>query len=80
MSSAHKPRKRSRKSPTPSDAVSSRDSASSGPRANSSRPAFPLLDFFWPAKKASPWVVLPLLLMAVGLFRWATGLWGYSGG
>jgi hypothetical protein len=27
----------------------------------------------------SQWEVLPLILMVVGLFRWAAGLWGYSG-
>ncbi len=43
-------------------------------------PAFPLVAFLWPAKKnASQWVILPLVLMIVGLFRWCTGFWGYSG-
>ncbi|CAO2656707.1 Nn.00g055100.m01.CDS01 [Neocucurbitaria sp. VM-36] len=43
-------------------------------------PAFPLVAFLWPAKgTVSQWVTLPLVLMAVGLFRWATSLWGYSG-
>ncbi len=27
----------------------------------------------------SQWELLPLILMVVGLFRWAAGLWGYSG-
>jgi alpha-1,3-glucosyltransferase len=27
----------------------------------------------------SQWVLLPLILMAVGLFRWVTGFWQYSG-
>lgn len=44
------------------------------------RPAFPLASFLWPAKKStSQWVVLPLVLMVVGLFRWVLGFWGYSG-
>jgi len=44
------------------------------------RPAFPLAAFLLPAKGTlSIWGTLPLVLMAVGLFRWATGFWGYSG-
>ncbi|OCK76262.1 glycosyltransferase family 57 protein [Lepidopterella palustris CBS 459.81] len=44
------------------------------------KPAFPLVSFLWPAKGiVSQWVTLPLVLMAVGLFRWTTGFWGYSG-
>ncbi|CAJ2501193.1 Uu.00g040460.m01.CDS01 [Anthostomella pinea] len=43
-------------------------------------PAFPLAAFLWPARSSlSQWEVLPLILMVVGLFRWAAGLWGYSG-
>lgn len=43
-------------------------------------PAFPLVSFLWPARGGvSQWLVLPLILMVVGLFRWAVGLWGYSG-
>lgn len=44
------------------------------------RPAFPLVSFLWPAKgDLSLWVLLPLVLMITGLFRWTTGLWDYSG-
>jgi alpha-1,3-glucosyltransferase len=44
------------------------------------KPAFPLVAFLWPAKgTVSQWIILPCILMAVGLFRWATGFWGYSG-
>ncbi|RFU29211.1 hypothetical protein B7463_g7118, partial [Scytalidium lignicola] len=43
-------------------------------------PAYPLAAFLWPARSSpSQWEVLPLILMAVGVFRWAAGLWGYSG-
>jgi alpha-1,3-glucosyltransferase len=43
-------------------------------------PSFPLSAFLWPARASvSQWEVLPLILMVVGLFRWAAGLWGYSG-
>jgi len=49
-------------------------------KTNAQRPAFPLVALFWPARKAtSQWAMLPLILMAVGLFRWSAGLWGYSG-
>lgn len=44
------------------------------------RPAFPLVAFLWPTKGTHlKWVVLPCILMVVGLFRWVTGFWGYSG-
>ncbi|EED18590.1 glucosyltransferase [Talaromyces stipitatus ATCC 10500] len=43
-------------------------------------PAFPLVSFMWFARGAtSQWLILPLILMVVGLFRWAVSLWGYSG-
>ncbi|KAL4946121.1 hypothetical protein BDV06DRAFT_160158 [Aspergillus oleicola] len=43
-------------------------------------PAFPLVSFLWGARAGvSQWLVLPLVLMTVGLFRWAVSLWGYSG-
>ncbi|KAF4548970.1 ALG6/ALG8 glycosyltransferase-like protein [Elsinoe fawcettii] len=43
-------------------------------------PAFPLAAFLLPAKgTVSQWLSVPLILMAVGLFRWALGFWGYSG-
>ena len=44
------------------------------------KPAFPLVAFLWPARGiGSQWVMLPLILMVVGLFRWTTSFWGYSG-
>ncbi|KAB8237053.1 dolichyl-P-Glc:Man(9)GlcNAc(2)-PP-dolichol alpha-1,3-glucosyltransferase ALG6 [Aspergillus alliaceus] len=43
-------------------------------------PAFPLVSFLWASRAGvSQWLILPLILMAVGLFRWAVSLWGYSG-
>ncbi|EEP76569.1 predicted protein [Uncinocarpus reesii 1704] len=43
-------------------------------------PAFPLVAFLWPARTGvSQWLVLPIILMVAGLFRWTVGLWGYSG-
>lgn len=48
--------------------------------SHSRKPAFPLVAFLWPAKGVvSQWVTIPVILMIVGLFRWTTGLWGYSG-
>lgn len=45
-----------------------------------SKPAYPLAAFMWPARGGvSQWTVLPIILMVVGMFRWAAGLWGYSG-
>ncbi|KAL8768552.1 MAG: hypothetical protein Q9209_005237 [Squamulea sp. 1 TL-2023] len=77
MASSHKPRKR-RKEGTPEPM--SRDVTKQNPRSSISSPRFPLAAFLWPAKKSiSQWVTLPLILMVVGLFRWATGFWGYSG-
>ena len=49
-------------------------------KASAQTPAFPLVAFFWPARKnTSQWVILPLVLMIVGLYRWCAGMWGYSG-
>ncbi len=61
--------------PTTSNEIASPDS-----KAGAQSPAFPLVAFFWPARKnTSQWVILPLVLMIMGLFRWCAGLWGYSG-
>lgn len=60
--------------------TSSNELARSEKKAGAQSPAFPLVAFFWPARKnTSQWVILPLVLMVVGLFRWCAGLWGYSG-
>ncbi len=42
---------------------------------------FPLASFLWPAKGSSDsqWLVVPLILMVVTVFRWSTSLWPYSG-
>lgn len=50
------------------------------PQTHLQRPAFPLVSFLWPARKStSQWIVLPLVLMIAGLYRWVVGFWGYSG-
>jgi alpha-1,3-glucosyltransferase len=47
---------------------------------NTVKPEFPLVAFLWPARgTTSQWILIPLVLIAVGLFRWTVGLWGYSG-
>ncbi|KAF3012333.1 Glucosyltransferase-like protein [Neopestalotiopsis sp. 37M] len=70
---AHKPRRKSKKPGVTFD-------ASTKPGALVRTPSFPLAAFLWPARSSfSEWEVLPLILMVVGLFRWASGLWGYSG-
>ena len=76
--SPHKPRRKVKKSSNDSEA-SSVASTNTG-RSSTVKPAYPLAAFLWPARSSvSQWEILPLVLMAVGLFRWAAGLWGYSG-
>ncbi|TKA79042.1 hypothetical protein B0A49_04506 [Cryomyces minteri] len=73
--SSHRPRRRRK-----GDDTGSASSVEVDAVTGVSKPAFPLAAFLWPAKGSiSQWAVLPLILMAVGLFRWATGFWGYSG-
>jgi len=81
-SSAHKPRRRAKKAGSPATgsphAVKTVKTART--EALVKAPVFPLASFLWPARgSVSQWEVLPLILMVVGLFRWAAGLWGYSG-
>ncbi|KAI1399633.1 glycosyltransferase family 57 protein [Hypoxylon fuscum] len=74
-SPAHKPRRKGKK-------IAHFDNAAVNvkPEALIRTPSFPLAAFLWPARSSlSQWEVLPLILMVVGLFRWAAGLWGYSG-
>lgn len=76
--SSHRPRKK-RKLLANSYPSSSFDLVIDANTSNP-RPAFPLVAFLWPARGGvSQWLILPLVLMVVGLFRWATSLWGYSG-
>ncbi|KAI1775588.1 glycosyltransferase family 57 protein [Hypoxylon cercidicola] len=72
-SPAHKPRRKTKK-------TAHFESAHAKPEALIRAPSFPLAAILWPARSClSQWEVLPLILMVVGLFRWAAGLWGYSG-
>ncbi|USW47747.1 Putative glycosyl transferase, ALG6/ALG8 [Septoria linicola] len=78
----HPPSHRSRKK-RKNDLVSS--SSSNGTvtqdrQSKHEKPTFPLVAFFWPVKGTlSQWVALPCILMIVGLFRWCTAIWPYSG-
>lgn len=78
-SPAHKPRKK-RKGDSAILARTNKGTVYLDPNGNVTKPAFPLVAFLWPAiGNVSQWLVLPLILMAVGLFRWSTAFWGYSG-
>ncbi|KAI9819626.1 MAG: Glucosyltransferase-like protein [Pycnora praestabilis] len=78
-SSLHKPRKKKKGSPSSASAVR-HGTIITDAKTNAQKPAFPLVSFLWPARGAtSEWIVLPLILMVVGLFRWTVGLWSYSG-
>ncbi|KAK3942718.1 glycosyltransferase [Diplogelasinospora grovesii] len=77
--SPHKPRRKAKKTTT-TTTIGNGFSNLSTVEAAARAPSFPLEAFFWPARGfRSEWELLPLILMAAGLFRWAAGLWGYSG-
>jgi alpha-1,3-glucosyltransferase len=72
IASPHKPRRKAKKT--------AHFDANVKPEALVRSPTFPLEALLWPARTShSQWEILPLILMAAGLFRWAAGLWGYSG-
>ncbi len=74
--SPHKPRRKGKKAVS----VAFDNVVQSRPETLVRAPSFPLAAFLWPARSSSSqWEVLPLILMVAGLFRWAAGLWGYSG-
>lgn len=71
---------KSRKKKKPPSPNTSNEIALPDSKPGAQSPAFPLVAFLWPARKnTSQWVILPLVLMIVGLYRWCTGIWGYSG-
>ncbi|KAK1755366.1 ALG6, ALG8 glycosyltransferase family-domain-containing protein [Echria macrotheca] len=73
--SPHKPRRKAKRGGNGASVLNAHDQG-----IHSRTPSFPLAGFLWPARGvASEWELLPLILMAAGLFRWAAGLWGYSG-
>ncbi|KAL2271142.1 hypothetical protein VTJ83DRAFT_513 [Remersonia thermophila] len=76
--SPHKPRRKAKQAAVASGSFVA---SSFGPVETMTRvPTFPLAALLWPARgSVSQWELLPLILMTAGLFRWAAGLWGYSG-
>jgi hypothetical protein len=78
--SPHKPRRKIKSSGNGSEQASLTSTPEPVRPSSSSKPTYPLAALLWPARSSlSQWEILPLVLMAVGLFRWAAGLWGYSG-
>jgi alpha-1,3-glucosyltransferase len=77
-SSSHRPRKKRRQEAATS---SSNGTLTLDPISKREKPAFSLVAFFWPVRgtSTSQWLLLPCILMVVGLFRWCTGIWPYSG-
>lgn len=74
----HKARKR--RKDTPSDCEEKSDVTPASSQIYTLTPAFPLQAFLWAARGGvSQRVVLPLVLMFAGLYRWAAGFWNYSG-
>ena len=79
-SSSHRPRKKKRQLHTLTRSATMTDIVNVDAQSNSVTPEFPLVAFLWPARgTTSQWILIPLVLMVVGLFRWSVGLWGYSG-
>ncbi|KAF2480497.1 ALG6, ALG8 glycosyltransferase family-domain-containing protein [Neohortaea acidophila] len=75
--SSHKPRKKRR---ADISSNSSNGTVAIDVQSKQEKPAFPLVAFFWPARTAtSQWVILSCIFMVVGLFRWCTAIWPYSG-
>ncbi|KAH9845717.1 glycosyltransferase family 57 protein [Teratosphaeria destructans] len=74
--SSHRPRKKRK-----ADFPTSNGTIATSPFDRREQPAFPLVAYFWPAKgiNLSQWILLPVILMMVFLFRWTTSLWPYSG-
>ena len=76
-SSSHRPRKK-RKIVQRSETLT--DLANLDPLTNAVQPEFNLVAFLLPARgTTSQWLLIPLILMFTGLFRWVVGYWGYSG-
>lgn len=77
---SHKPRKKNKPISSIQKTETNANIVSIDEHTHAVKPAFPLVAFLWPARgTTSQWVLIPLILMIVGLFRWTVGLWGYSG-
>ncbi|KAF7191266.1 putative dolichyl pyrophosphate Man9GlcNAc2 alpha-1,3-glucosyltransferase [Pseudocercospora fuligena] len=76
-SASHRPRKKRKADILTS---SSNGTVIQDPVTKHEGPSFPLVAFFWPAKGTlSSWITVPCILMVIGLFRWCTAIWPYSG-
>ncbi|OAL35857.1 hypothetical protein AYO20_04763 [Fonsecaea nubica] len=80
-SNNHRPRKKRKQAPSLIRSNTITDIVKIDPDdSNAISPEFPLVAFLWPARgTTSQWILLPLILMIVGLFRWSVGFWGHSG-
>jgi alpha-1,3-glucosyltransferase len=78
--SSHRPRKKRKQAPVLTRSATITDIVKFTSEDNTVAPEFPLVAFLWPTRgTTSQWILLPLILMVVGLFRWSLGLWGHSG-
>ncbi|KAK5446345.1 Glucosyltransferase-like protein [Exophiala xenobiotica] len=78
--SSHRPRKKRKQAPALTRSATITDIVKFTSEDNTVAPEFPLVAFLWPSRgTTSQWILLPLILMVVGLFRWSVGLWGHSG-
>ncbi len=75
-STPHKPRKKKRQLVRSNTLT---DIAKVEPGSDHINPEFNLVSFLLPARGKSQWISVPLILIFTGLFRWALGVWGYSG-
>ncbi|EHY59847.1 Glucosyltransferase-like protein [Exophiala dermatitidis] len=79
-SQSHRPRKKRKQLSTLTRSPTITDIVKVDAQDNAVSPEFPLVAFLWPSRgTTSQWILLPLILMVVAIFRWSVGLWGYSG-
>lgn len=76
-STPHKSRKKKQRQLVRSNTLT--DIAKLVPGSDLINPEFNLVAFLLPARGRSQWISIPLILIFTGLFRWAVGIWGYSG-
>ena len=80
MSSSHTPRRKKKPLTPVSRSSTTMDIVAIDEKTEAVTPEFPLVALLWPARSStSQWIVLPLILMITGVFRWVVGFWGYSG-
>ena len=77
---SHKPRRKKKSISGISRTETNTDIVSIDEQTHAAKPEFPLVAFLWPTRgTTSQWLLIPLILIIVGLFRWTVGLWEYSG-